>query len=339
MEILRNYSLKNLNTFRIDVKSNYFVQIEGEKDLLQLLKSKTIPSSNIMILGGGSNVLFLNNFSGLIIHNSIKGIEIIDENDDSVFIKSGTGENWDDLVKFCVERNYGGIENLSLIPGTVGAAPVQNIGAYGVELKDVLETLEGIFIENAGRKIFSKNDCRFEYRNSIFKTSLKNKFFITCITIKLKKNPVPSIEYASLKESIIRAGIKNPTIGDIRNHVIEIRRSKLPDPLSLGNAGSFFKNPLVDRDQIEKIKKEYDDLVYYDEGKGSFKISAGWLIEKCGLKGKKIGNAGTYDKQALVVVNHGNATGREIFEFSEFIRESVYNRFNIELKPEVNIIH
>ncbi|OGU55785.1 MAG: UDP-N-acetylenolpyruvoylglucosamine reductase [Ignavibacteria bacterium RBG_13_36_8] len=338
MEIFHNYSLKDLNTFGVNARAAYFVEISSEKSLIEIINNKKLKWLDILILGGGSNILFTKNYNGLILKNEIKGIKIVDENKEHVFIKAGGGLTWSSLVDYCVDKNYGGIENLTLIPGTVGAAPVQNIGAYGVELKDVLHSVDGMFLADGEKKSFLADDCEFSYRNSIFKTKLKNSFFITKITLKLSKKPKTNIDYNTLKKEFEKSDPSKITIKQVRDAVKRIRMNKLPDPAVLGNAGSFFKNPEIRLDELDGLKKEYPSIVSF-RGKGKrVKLSAGWLIEQCGWKGIRFGNTGTYEKQSLVIVNHNNATGREIHNFARLIQDTVYEKFKIQLVPEVNII-
>jgi UDP-N-acetylmuramate dehydrogenase len=338
MKYFENYSLKNLNTFGIEASTKYFTEIFSEKELIELLSDEKSKHEKKMVLGGGSNILFTKNFNGLLIKNSISSINVLEENDDSVLIEAGAGVIWNDLVKFCVERNFGGIENLTLIPGTVGAAPIQNIGAYGQELADTFYSLDGFYFENCEKKTFSKSECGFSYRSSIFKEKLKDKFIVTSIKLKLNKIFKLNDSYKTLNEYIEKAGIKDPTIRNISDAVAEIRRSKLPDPSKLGNAGSFFKNPEVNFETLEKLKSEYPDIKSFPSESGKVKISAGWLIEKCGLKGKQIGDVGTSPDHALVICNFGNATGNEILEFAMRIKQEVANKFGITLQEEVNIL-
>ena len=274
----------------------------------------------------------------MIIKLSIKNIDVIEENAVSVVIEAGAGVIWNELVKYCIERNYGGIENLTLIPGTVGAAPIQNIGAYGQELADTFVSLNGVFIDSAETKTFSKNECRFSYRSSIFKEELKNNFVVTSVQLNLQKNPKPNLTYKALSDYLAKNGIVNPTIKDVSIAVAKIRRSKLPDPVKVGNAGSFFKNPVVSEDSFRKLKAEYSDIVSFPSESGQTKISAGWLIEKCGWKGKRVGDVGTSPDHALIICNFGNAAGSEILEFAMRIKEEVANKFGIKLEEEVNIL-
>jgi UDP-N-acetylmuramate dehydrogenase len=338
MQLLQNHSLKKINTFGVDVKSKYFIEIFSEEELIEVLLEESIKTQNKLILGGGSNILFTKDYEGLVIKNSISGIKIVEEDSQFVIIESGAGVIWNDLVKFCVERNYGGIENLTLIPGTVGAAPIQNIGAYGQELADTFISLNGIFLEDVKSKTFSKNDCRFSYRNSIFKTELKDKVIITSVRLRLTKQPQLNTNYKSLKEYLHLKGIMNPTISDISKSVETIRKTRLPDPAVIGNAGSFFKNPEVNSETFSKLESEFNELISFPSDSGLIKLSAGWLIEKCGWKGKRVGDVGTSLDHSLVICNFGNATGLEILEYSMRIKEEVANKFGIILKEEVNII-
>jgi len=338
MKHFENYSLKNLNTFGIEASTKYFTEIFSEKELIELLSDEKSKHENKMVLGGGSNILFTKSFNGLVIKNSISAINVLNENDDSVLIEAGAGVVWDNLVKFCVERNFGGIENLTLIPGTVGAAPIQNIGAYGQELADTFYSLDGFYFENCEKKTFSKSECGFSYRSSIFKEKLKDKFIVTSIKLKLNKIFKLNNSYKTLNEYLEKAGIKNPTIRNISDAVAEIRRSRLPDPSKLGNAGSFFKNPEVNFETLEKLKSEYPDIKSFPSESGKVKISAGWLIEKCGLKGKRVSDVGTSPDHALVICNFGNATGNEILEFAMRVKKEVAIKFGITLQEEVNIL-
>jgi UDP-N-acetylmuramate dehydrogenase len=338
MTIKENFSLKNYNTFGIAAKAAKFVEVEKEDELKELLCGDECKNKRRFVLGGGSNVLLTGNFDGLVIKMAIPGITLIDETDDDVIIQAGGGVKWHDLVLYCVERNYGGIENLSLIPGTVGAAPIQNIGAYGQELKDVFHSLRGIYTGNCSEGTFSKDECSFGYRTSVFKEELKDKFIITYVSLKLSKNPVINLEYGYLKSEVEKLGRENYSIKDVSEAVSSIRRNKLPDPEKLGNAGSFFKNPVVSSEAFDNLKIIYPDIIGFDVGGAKFKVAAGWLIEKAGLKGMKVGNTGTHEKQALVIVNYGGATGEEVIKFKNLVKENVYKKFGIELSEEVNII-
>jgi len=338
MKIIENFSLKNYNTFHVDAKSKYFCEIKSIEELQELIPQEIFIKNKKLILGGGSNILFTSDFNGLVIKNSIDGIEESGEDNEHVFVNAGAGVVWDDLVSYCVNKNYGGIENLSLIPGTVGAAPIQNIGAYGAELKDVFYSLKGILLKENLMKEFYKKECYFGYRNSVFKNEYKDKFLITSVTLKLTKNPKLNIEYSALREEVKKYKKEELTIAKLSQIVKDIRNSKLADPVKLGNAGSFFKNPEVDKETLERLESEFEDLISFKVDDNSYKIPAGWMIEKCGLKGFKIGKVGTYDKQALVIINYDNASGKEIYNFSEFIKEKVFIKFKIELEREVNII-
>lgn len=338
MNIQENFSLKALNTFGIDAKARYFSEFHSKDELIHLLMEPLSKQSDKMILGGGSNILFTKDFEGLVLKNSIKGIEIIEEDDEHVYIKAGAGVVWHDLVLFSIQGNYGGIENLSLIPGTVGASPMQNIGAYGVEIKDTFDALEAINVEDGSIKVFRKEDCNFGYRDSVFKKSLKGKYVIVSVTYRLSKNPVFNISYGAIKNTLDELGIKELTVKAVSDAVCNIRRSKLPDPADIGNAGSFFKNPEIPELQFEDLKKDYPDIPCYKTSPGMVKIPAGWLNEQCGWKGKVVGNTGVHKNQALVLVNYGKAKGNEIKQLSFDIVRSVKEKFGIELETEVNII-
>ena len=336
MNIYKNVNLKELNTFGINVKAKNFIEVETEEDLKEIFISNEYSNQSKFILGGGSNILLIKDIEELTVKISIPGIKVIDEDKSSVFIEAGAGVKWHELVGYCIERNYGGIENLSLIPGTVGAAPIQNIGAYGQEIKDVLYRLNGVYISNGKAASFNNKECKFGYRNSIFKNELKNKFVISSVKLKLSKNPEVNLSYGNLKEEIEKLNLSEVTIANISNVVCSIRKSKLPDPSIIGNAGSFFKNPEITFDTFSKLKQKYPDIVGYQK-ENNVKLAAGWLIEKCGWKGKRIGNAGVHPKQALVLINYGNASGTEILNLSKKIKESVKEKFYVNLEYEVNI--
>ena len=338
MNLLIDHSLKNFNTFGVDVKTKFFTEVFSDEELIALIKDENLRKEKKYLLGGGSNILFTKNFDGIIIKVSIGGIKVIDENSDSVLIRAGAGIIWNDLVKFCVEKNFGGIENLTLIPGTVGAAPIQNIGAYGQELADIFESLSGAYIESGERKIFNKKECNFSYRSSIFKNELKNKFVITSVRLKLSKNPELNSSYKILEEFLSEKKITNPTIKDISSAVASIRRNRLPDPSKIGNAGSFFKNPVIRKKEYSKLKSEFPEIVSFPSEGDSVKLSAGWMIEKCGWKGKRVGEVGTSPDHALIVCNFGKASGAEILEFTMRLKEEVANKFGIKLEEEVNIL-
>ena len=338
MNIIENYPLLKLNTFGLDVKAKYFVSINTINELIEVTKTNVFKDLELLILGGGSNILFTKDFDGLVILNNIKGKEIIYQNQQSIFLKIGAGENWHELVMYCVDNGWGGIENLSLIPGNTGTAPMQNIGAYGVEIKETFIELEALEISSGKIVKFNNSDCEFGYRESVFKNKMKNQYIILNITLELKKNPVLNINYGDVKAILESQNIKNPTIKEVSNAIISIRQSKLPDPKKIGNSGSFFKNPIVSLNQLELIKKKYPNVVNYEINENEFKIAAGWLIERAGWKGKKFNNYGVHEKQALVLVNYGLANGMEIFELSEKIILDIKDKFGITLEREVNII-
>jgi UDP-N-acetylmuramate dehydrogenase len=338
MNIQKNYPLKDLNTFGIDVKAQLFANIKSEEQLYSLLTDKIFKDMPKFILGGGSNILFIQDFEGIVIKNSIPGIEIIKQDENYVWIKAGAGIIWHHMVLFCVERNLGGIENLSLIPGTVGAAPIQNIGAYGQEVKDVFENLEGLHIDSGDKKIFTSNQCKFAYRDSVFKRELKNKFVITSLVLRLSKKPVLNLNYGAVREELEKLNLENFTIKNVSDVICKIRQSKLPDPKQIANAGSFFKNPEIGEDTFLKLKKEFPAIIGYPLENKKVKLAAGWLIEQCGWKGKRVGNTGSHSKQALVLVNYGGAKGSDILALAEQIKESVKNKFGIKLEEEINII-
>jgi UDP-N-acetylmuramate dehydrogenase len=339
--IIENFSLKNWNTFGIDVQAKLFASFHNEQELNELLETVKANHLPMLILGGGSNILFTDNFRGIVLHNAMKGIEVVEKNKEWVWVRAAAGENWHELVLWTIEKNFGGIENLSLIPGCVGASPMQNIGAYGVELKDVFEELEAIEIKTVTKKKFNKNDCQFGYRDSVFKHHEKNKFVITSVTLKLKNlnectDYLFKTDYGDIKNQLASMQVKTLSLKAVSDAVVAIRRSKLPDPKQLGNAGSFFKNPLIDLHTFEKLKRDYPWAPSYP-AEHQIKIPAAWLIEQCGWKGKRIGNTGAHAHQALVLVNYGNATGKEILDCALSIQKSVFEKFGILLEPEVNI--
>jgi UDP-N-acetylmuramate dehydrogenase len=337
MKIEKNKSLKKLNTFGIDVYARKYVDIYDEDELKQFLSSGVLKDDPALVLGGGSNILFTQDYKGIIIKNSIPGIKIIFEDEKHCLVKAGAGVVWNDLVLFAVEKNLGGIENLVSIPGTVGAAPVQNIGAYGEELQNVFHSLKGIYIDNCKEALFEKEECKFGYRDSIFKNELKGKFIITYVILELYKNPQPVFNYGTVKNELEKLKKENYSIKDISDIIAHIRNEKLPDPTSIGNAGSFFKNPEIDKDQFLELKKEHPEIPGFTTPHDKVKIPAGWLIEKCGWKGKRLNNVGVHEKQALVLVNYGNATGSDILSLACEIKISVIKTFGIELTEEVNI--
>ncbi len=338
MNLQKNYSLKYLNTFGVDVIAKYFIEIHSEKELDEFIQSDLIKNENLLILGGGSNILFTGDYNGIVLKYSKKGISIVEEKDDAVLIETSAGELWDDLVKYTVQNKLYGIENLSLIPGSVGAAPIQNIGAYGTELKDILHSVEYYDLDEGKLRNLTNAQCNFSYRNSIFKNELKDKIIITKVILKLSYVKKFNLSYKSLSDSLKNTPEHELTIEAVSEAVKNIRKSKLPDPKLLGNAGSFFKNPEMDNETFQLFLNKYPDANYFKQSDNTFKISAGWLIEKCGYKGKRIGNVGAYEKQALIIANYGGATGNEILEFAEKIISDVKSNFGIELNSEVNII-
>lgn len=338
MEILENQSLKPYNTFGIEALTRYFVPIASLDELQEAFAHPALKNQPKLILGGGSNVLFTKNWDGATLLNKTKGIEILAETDEYVELKAYSGENWHGLVMYCVERSLGGIENLSLIPGTVGAAPMQNIGAYGVEIKDVLQSVDFFDIENNTVRTFTNAECDFGYRESIFKKQLKNKVFIHSITIRLNKKPLFNTTYGAIQQTLETMGVRDLSVKAISDAVISIRRSKLPDPAVLGNAGSFFKNPEISTAQYLQLKEQFTDMPGYRVNETLTKVPAGWLIEKMGWKGKVFGHTGSHKDQALVIVNYGGATGNEVYAHAKNVIQSVKDNFGIELTPEVNII-
>lgn len=339
--IQENVSLKPYNTFGIDVKAKYYCEIHSLQDLTQFIHHETyLKLKNFLIIGQGSNILFTQDYQGIIVRMCMKGLRMYKEKNKHYFVKAEAGENWHDFVQWCIEKNYAGLENLSLIPGTVGAAPVQNIGAYGVEMKDYLIGVEIIQMRTGNRRFVHKTLLQLEYRNSIFKKRYKNDYIIVSVHFKLNKTPVINTSYTALKAELEKAGIHNPTIQDISRAVITIRQSKLPNPAEVGNAGSFFKNPVVEAEKLTQLKAKHPDIPHYEseEEPGKVKIAAGWLIDQCGWKGHREGDAGVHPKQALVLVNYGQATGKQILELAQKIKASVAEKFDIQLQEEVNII-
>jgi len=337
VEILSNISLKQYNTFGIDVKAKHFVSVKSVEELKFVLNLEAFPEK--FILGGGSNMLLTKDVDVLVIHLDLKNIEIISKNEDTVIVKVATGENWHDFVLWCLEHNFGGIENLSLIPGNVGATPIQNIGAYGVELKDVFVSCEALHINTQKVRIFTKEECKFEYRNSIFKQDLKGKYVILNITLELtNKNHKINTSYGAITEELKKMKVESPSIQDVSNAVITIRESKLPNPKVIGNSGSFFKNPIISKSHFNTLKINFPELPSYSVSEENIKIPAGWLIEHLGFKGKRFGNYGVHNKQALVLVNYDDAKGEDIFKLSQLIQSTVKRIFDINLELEVNII-
>ena len=337
--MLKNPSLKKYNTFGIDVKADWLAEINSVEQVLTIIDD--LPDMPKLILGEGSNVLFLNDFKGIVLHNEIKGINIIEETENDIIVEVNGGENWHQFVMWAVENNYGGIENLALIPGKVGTAPMQNIGAYGAEVKDVIESISTINMSTCEPKTFSKDACDFGYRHSVFKLpENKGKYFIHKVRFKLyKKGYQVNTSYGAIQNVLERKNIVNPSLKDVAEAVIEIRQSKLPDPKITGNAGSFFKNPYIKIDKLKKLQETYPDMPFYPTGqKDIVKIPAGWLIDRSGWKGKRIGDAGVHPKQALVLVNYGKATGKDIRNLADKIIVDIQDKYDILLQPEVNFI-
>ncbi|MDO8686912.1 MAG: UDP-N-acetylmuramate dehydrogenase [Candidatus Berkelbacteria bacterium] len=337
MKLHKDYNLSKLNTFGIPARAKFFAELANEADSKELFGAPEFKKSSKLFLGGGSNVLFTKDFTGIVILNKLKGIEILKEDEKTATVRAMGGEVWHDLVIFAVDRGYWGIENLALIPGTVGATPIQNVGAYGVELKDALLNVEAFEIETGKKRIFSKEECNFGYRDSIFKNELKGKYFISAIVLKLSKIENKNINYKILQDYLTENKIEIKTSKDISNAVANIRRSRLPDPVVLGNAGSFFKNVLVPLPRLRELLQAYPDLPYFEEEE-LVKIPAGWLIEQAGWKGYRVGNVGVHDKQALVLVNYGGASGKEVLDLAYKIIDSVKEKFDLVLVPEVNIV-
>jgi UDP-N-acetylmuramate dehydrogenase len=336
LKIFKNISLKKYNTFGFGYKADCLILLKSEKEAISLLRGEISREKPLLIVGSGSNILFTGDFKGTILCPEIGGIKIEEQNQKDVLISAGAGVNWDNLVEWTVNKGFGGLENLSLIPGLVGATPVQNIGAYGVEVKDTIEKVRAVSTVDGTITEFNNNDCRFEYRNSFFKDKNKGKYLITKVYYRLATSPLLKLDYGSLNEEIKKQG--DVTLKNVRQAVINIRRSKLPDPKIIGNAGSFFKNPVVSIHIAENLKKVYPQIPVYEDQSGGIKLAAGWMIDQCGWKGKRIGDAGVHDKQALVLVNYGKAKGKEIYYLSEEIKKTVCEKFSVELEREVEVI-
>ncbi|MEJ1242377.1 UDP-N-acetylmuramate dehydrogenase [Chryseolinea sp. T2] len=339
MILQENVDLRPYTTFGIKAAARYFTTLRSNEDVHSFLNSRLFLNGKHLILGGGSNMLFTGDYAGLVARMELKGIRVVDETQDHVTLYAAAGENWHDLVMYCVAHNYGGIENLSLIPGTTGAAPMQNIGAYGVEIKDVITSVEAVDKKSGEQRTFSNKDCAFGYRESIFKQEAKDQYLINGITLRLtKRNHVLHLQYGAIQETLNGMSIADPTIRDVSNAVIHIRQSKLPDPAKVGNAGSFFKNPSITVDAFQLLKEKYPSIPSYPSTEGLIKVPAGWLIEQCGWKGKRFENIGVHPNQALVLVNYGGGDGGKIWDLAMQIRDSVIDKFNITLHPEVNIV-
>jgi UDP-N-acetylmuramate dehydrogenase len=336
MQVQENISLRPYNTFGIDAKARYFASFKNIDELEELLTHDSrLPT---LILGGGSNILFIKGFDGIVLKNEITGITELHEDSEYVYVKAGAGENWHRFVLHCIERNWAGVENLSLIPGNVGASPMQNIGAYGVEIDDIFWSLEAYHVKEKKLVTFTRSDCGFGYRESVFKKKYKDQFVILNVTYQLRKKPRFNTSYGAIEQELERMGVKELSIKAISNAVINIRSSKLPDPKEIGNAGSFFKNPSVSKEQFSLLKLKFENIVGHENIDGTVKLAAGWLIEQCGWKGFRKGDAGCHAKQALVLVNYGDAQGKEIYDLSEEILQSVKEKFGVILEREVNII-
>lgn len=333
-----NVDLTPYNTFRLQIKAKYFLKSEDHNEIISAITYALENNISYYLLGGGSNVLFSKDFDGLVIINQTKGMHVLEEDENSVLLKISSGEVWHDTVLKCVARNWGGIENLSLIPGSVGAAPMQNIGAYGVEIKEVLDQVECWNFETGKREFYSNQECNFGYRESIFKHALKNKVFIEQVYLRLRKHPTINTSYGAIEQMLKEMQVDKPGIRDVSEAVIRIRQSKLPDPKVLGNAGSFFKNPEIPKAAYEKLQAQYPDIPGYKMGDEIIKVPAAWLIEQCGWKGKRVGHTGNHAQQALVIVNYGGASGNEIYAHAMHVIEDVQQKFGIKLHPEVNLV-
>lgn len=337
MEIIENFSLKKYNTFGIEAKAKEFTAVHSVEELKDVLAKNQ--SKKKFILGGGSNMLLTQNIDALVIHIDLKGKKIIREDDDFVWVESQAGENWHEFVLYTINQNFGGLENMSLIPGNVGTTPVQNIGAYGTEIKDTFVSCDAVKIDNQETRTFFKDECRFGYRESIFKNEVKDQYIITSVVFKLtKRNHKINTSYGDITAELAKQGVTNPTLKDVSNAVIAIRQSKLPDPKELGNSGSFFKNPIISKTDFEKVQQKFPDIRFFEVSDTEVKVPAGWLIEQAGFKGKRFGDAGIHKNQALVLVNYGNATGAEILQVSKNIQDTIFNTFGIHIEAEVNVI-
>ncbi|MFY0604834.1 MAG: UDP-N-acetylmuramate dehydrogenase [Flavobacteriaceae bacterium] len=335
MNFQKNISLKKYNTFGIEVFAKRFVSVTSYYELQQLVENE----KDFFLISGGSNMLLTTDIDKLVVHINIKGISIDSETDNHVFLTVNAGENWHQFVLWCIAQNYGGLENLSLIPGNVGTCPIQNIGAYGVEVKDTITKVEGIDITSGQRVIFSNEDCNFQYRDSIFKNEVKGKYILTAVSFKLTKvNHILNTSYGAIEAYLTNQNISSPNIKDISDAVIAIRKSKLPDPNEIGNSGSFFKNPVILKTQFKKLQSSYPNLPSYIISDSEVKVPAGWLIEQAGFKGDRFGDAGVHEKQALVLVNYGNASGKEVYDLAKNIQKTILKKFNIYLDIEVNVI-
>ncbi len=338
MDIFQNFSLQHFNTFGLSARAQRFATMHSMEDIFEYLALNPHSTEPVLVLGGGSNILFTQDFSGTMLKIAIPGIHIVKEDPHYFWVKVGAGVSWHDLVKSCIKANMGGLENLSLIPGTVGAAPVQNIGAYGVELKDTFEALEAIELSTAKKHYFRNHECRFGYRDSIFKNELRDKFIITNVVFRLRKSPLLQTSYGSVQDELAKKGIVTASIRDVSDAIIRIRKSKLPDPAEVGNAGSFFKNPVISKALFNILKKSFPLITNFPQEDGTVKLAAAWLIDECGLKGFSIGGAAVHDKQPLVIVNRHRATGNEILQVARVVQQKVMEKFAVELETEVRIL-
>jgi UDP-N-acetylmuramate dehydrogenase len=334
MQFSENISLASLNSFGIEALARYYTKISSVDELSNLQLEQNLP---LLVLGGGSNILFTRDFSGYVLHNEIRGIEVVHEDEEQVLVRTGAGEVWHEFVEYCIGNGYAGVENLALIPGRNGASPIQNIGAYGVEVKDVFYELEAFHLSEKKLYRFNASECAFGYRDSVFKNRYKGQFMISSVTYRLSKKPSFHTTYGAITQELEKMGVQDLSIRAIGDAVIRIRRSKLPDPAEIGNAGSFFKNPEVSAGQFSLLRSEYPDIVGYPLPGGRIKLAAGWMIERAGWKGYRNGPAGVHDKQALVLVNHGGAKGKEIYDLSEEILVSIREKFGVKLEREVNV--
>ena len=337
MNIQHNYPLLAHNTFGMDVEASVFVEYESVTELKEILLHQLCPEGKWLHIGGGSNLLFTGDFDGMILHSAIKGFEVVSENEDEVLVRAGAGEVWDDFVAYTVEKGWYGAENLSLIPGEVGASAVQNIGAYGVEAKDLIVKVDTLEVETGKERVFGNEECGYAYRESVFKHALKGKYIVTYVTYRLFKKPSYRLDYGNVRAELEKRGCEL-TLENVRQTIIDIRESKLPDPKVQGNAGSFFMNPIVPRPLFEELLGKYPSMPFYEVDAERVKIPAAWMIDQCGWKGKQLGRAGVHNKQALVLVNCGGATGQEIIALSEEIQRSVFDKFGVRIPPEVNFI-
>lgn len=336
MKDIRNYSLLAHNTFGIDAKCKRFLEYASVEEACSLCGMLSAEDAPLLILGGGSNLLLTGDYPGTVLHSAIRGIKVVDEGD-SVCLECGSGETFDDVLSFAVEHGYHGAENLSIIPGEVGASAVQNIGAYGVEAKNIIEKVEAVEIATGKVEVFSNADCEYSYRQSKFKNEWRDKYLVTHVVYRLSKIFLPDLDYGNIRSALAAKGIETPTAQQLRDVIIEIRNAKLPDPKVQGNAGSFFMNPIIDREKYEELASLYANMPHYTIDEGHEKIPAGWMIEQCGWKGKSLGKAGVHDKQALVLVNRGGATGADIVRLCEAVQKDVREKFGIEIHPEVNV--